>query len=596
MGIFNSLKVKVLALLLGLTLITASILLYLFLSFYKQDKTAYLFDTANYSLTSYREQFKKEFEMSSNLLRKHLSHLAIDQKLSLNGETTLPEDYHIDAIFLYQKNPNLTLVDSLFKNTVTQETKDKLFNLANAAGPNDNTILIDEDFVTQVFSLGKDNLKWTVVYQYRSNVPKAFLQDVQLANILLFSKSKGVLQYNFKDISPDVIQKLSQELTKKLGPKLTQDYYTSMMNLIGGKYLVSASKLGQSDTYLISFASEDKVFENIRSLITKALLFFVILSIVILLISLVASHYLTQRLKVLTDSAEQIAQGHFDIQVPDTGKDEVSKLSVGFNKMTKEITRLLSETANKARMEAELKTAQLVQATLFPDNQYESDFIKLKGFYVSASECGGDWWYYTEDEGHIWIWIADATGHGAPAALLTSAAKSAVTIVEGLHLSPEEAMKHFNTAICSVAKENMMMTCFVAVIDKKTKMMTYINASHEPSILIQKKDEIEKDDFQFLNESSAPRLGQSKTSVFEAKQVQLSSGDRIVFYTDGVTDVQNPSGKSYGERTFLKDLVSTYNSTKDLNGFFDSYVEKITSFRSETELIDDVTFCFFELK
>ncbi len=107
-----------------------------------------------------------------------------------------------------------------------------------------------------------------------------------------------------------------------------------------------------------------------------------------------------------------------------------------FNIMAAEVSRLLDQTAEKARMESELQTAKTVQETLFPETRAKIGPLAIAGYYEPASECGGDWWHYCQIGNKIFLWIGDATGHGAPAALITSAAKSASTIIERLNISP----------------------------------------------------------------------------------------------------------------------------------------------------------------
>lgn len=593
---FRSLKAKILIIMLAVTLVTSSLLLYFFLNFYKKDKTAYLFDTAASVLETHKDMYQKEMTDASALLKKHLDHLAVDQKLALHGEAQFDPDYLIDAIWLFRKNPNLSPIDRLAKLKLSPQIEKKLTELSQNSNSLGMSTTITAEQVYVVHNLNQNGENWVVIYTFHSDALKNFYKGDQLSNVALIAPATGVLGEAYKDIAPQNVLNFNSNLLQKIAGKLTQDSYTSLQKINQAQYLISATKLFQSDSYLVTFLTEEKAFHNVQMLVQRSILFFVILSVVVLALSLLLSHYLTHRLKILTDSVAKISAGNFDIQVRDSGRDEVSTLSSGVNKMTKEISRLMSETANKARMESELKTAQAVQSTLFPPDTYSSSSIKIRGHYISASECGGDWWYYSEKTNTTWIWIADATGHGAPAALLTSAAKSAVSVVEEMQLPIDLAFTYVNTAICSVAKENMMMTCFLAVIDKATQKMTYINASHEPTILIKKTHELSKDDLIYLNENSCPRLGQAKDSRYISNQIQLNSGDRIIFYTDGVMDITNEHGKSYGERGFRKELITSYNTTKALDDYFTAVTTHLNDYQAGTELIDDVTLCFVEVQ
>ncbi len=596
---FNSLKAKIITLLTVTTLSIALLLFYIFINFYKKDKVAYIFETNAAVLDTVKEQFRREVEFSSEIIKVHLENTKKNKKLSLSAEDTLPEDYVIDSMAVYQKKPNFKLVDKLYKKNTQEMPQTQIDLLMNSQTANDEqTVFVDNLTVTVVSGFSKEGSAWTLIYQFQSTTLQDYFKSAETINTALINKGSGlgVGKFQYPQIDSTQAGTINQEIATVVIPQLSQNSLTNMISLDGENYLFSSSRLYQTQSYITSFVSEKKVFENLRSLMIKSIFFFILISALVIFLSYFSSDYLTHRLKKLTQSAKRIADGQFDEKIQDSGHDEISTLTNGFNQMSTEISRLLHETANKARMESELKTAQIVQSTLFPKNDYESDFIQIKGFYTSASECGGDWWHYFEDENKVWIWIADATGHGAPAALLTSAAKSAVSIIENLNLPLKESFEHLNFAICNVSKENMMMTSFVGLIDKKTLEFSYINASHEPSILIKKSDQISKDSLIFLNESTNPRLGQSKNSEFKSSHVQLNHGDRIVFYTDGVMDIRNIDAKVYGERSFMKGIVTSYNKSKNLNEFYTDYETSLINFRSNTELIDDVTFCFFEVK
>jgi phosphoserine phosphatase RsbU/P len=299
----------------------------------------------------------------------------------------------------------------------------------------------------------------------------------------------------------------------------------------------------------------------------------------------------------LLDATKSISQGKFDIKVPVTSRDEVGSLALSFNKMAAEVSRLLSETAESSRMQSELKTAQTVQETLFPATSAEIGDLAITGFYEPASECGGDWWHYNWVDGKVFLWIGDATGHGAPAALITSAAKSASTVIENLKVDPAEALNLLNRSIYDVSRGRIMMTFFLACFDPKTRTLTYANASHESPFLIRKTDkELKKKDLVPLNEVNNPRLGQSRETQYEQTSVQLEVGDRILFYTDGIPDIQNVKLETWGEREFLKSVIKSNQNFPPVNQAVASLTETFQAYRTTASLIDDITFFMAEVR
>lgn len=195
--------------------------------------------------------------------------------------------------------------------------------------------------------------------------------------------------------------------------------------------IISFSEIGFGDSFVLAAVKKELALSALDQLLKKSVVFFVLLVAVIAIVSLFASGSVTNALTQLFEATEKVTQGKFDIQVKVKSSDEICVLADNFNLMAKEVSRLVAQTAENARMQNELQTAKTVQETLFPDANALLEKIAISGFYEPASECGGDWWHYCMINGRaVFFRIGDATGHGAPSALITSAAKSAAAIIE----------------------------------------------------------------------------------------------------------------------------------------------------------------------
>lgn len=357
------------------------------------------------------------------------------------------------------------------------------------------------------------------------------------------------------------------------------------------QYLAAFSKVGVADLVVVSMVGREAALRAIDLLLKKSLLFFIAVLSMTAIIAVLASRGLTSALQGLSFATHKVAEGDFGVRVDEKSGGEIGLLATSFNRMAEEVSRLMKETAEKARMESELATAKTVQETLFPESHARIGSIEISGHYTPASECGGDWWYYCENGDKVYIWIGDATGHGAPAALLTSAARAVASVINfGPPRPVSESLGILNQAICDTSKGKMMMTFFLACIDKSTGVMSYANASHEPPLLLHAMTEKpSRDDFVPLNAVNNPRLGEQPGCQFKETSVQLKQGDRIVFYTDGVVDVKNPEQKNYGERRFLKALSTELTESPFTNEALDAVIANLNDFRSETPLDDDVT-------
>jgi predicted ATPase/serine phosphatase RsbU (regulator of sigma subunit) len=262
-----------------------------------------------------------------------------------------------------------------------------------------------------------------------------------------------------------------------------------------------------------------------------------------------------------------------------------------------ENARLYSEVAEKARMQAELETARMVQETLFPIDTAVIESLQISGHYEPATECGGDWWHYHQVGSKVFVYIGDATGHGAAAALVTSASRAAVSLLSTIaDLTPSKAMGLLNRAINETSKGRMNMTFFICAFDTQTGLLTYSNASHEQPFIVPNDFQMPKSVAAAANllpnlmEANGPRLGENLDHVYSEASVQISPGDLIMLYSDGIRDITNKEGREWGNRNFLKAVLSTVPSGIDPDEVRSAILREGFLFRDGEPLKDDVTF------
>ncbi len=356
--------------------------------------------------------------------------------------------------------------------------------------------------------------------------------------------------------------------------------------------LLSYSKLPIGNFTVGALMNKQQALSAVSILVTKSILFFIALLAITVIISLFASVQLTSALRQLFEATQKVAQGKFDIRLKSNSNDEVGGLAKSFNLMAKEVSRLMSETAEKARMASELETVRMVQETLFPEPHKIIGNFEIIGHFEPASECGGDWWNYSIIDQKLYCWIGDATGHGAPAALITGAARSAASIIEMIpEMTPAKALYIMNRAIGETSKGKILMTFFICCIDLKTGMMTYSSASHDPPFIVRapEGEKITKKHLIPLIEGRGVRLGDKMEEPYKNVEFQLEPGDALMMYTDGIIDLKNPKGETWGERTFLKSLMSCASKTEESVGRMNDLKKQITEFRRDAALIDDIT-------
>ena len=234
--------------------------------------------------------------------------------------------------------------------------------------------------------------------------------------------------------------------------------------------------------------------------------------------------------------------------------------------MSAQNIELLEDTVEKTRMEQELKTAELLQQTLFPERPPEVPGLDLAGYIESASETGGDWYGFVHEpeNNRLAILIADVTGHGVPAALVTATTNSFFRTLEIFRgytgagqdgrfdpLSPDFMLRCLNEIILKSTRGRLVMTLFAAVYYHEDKRLVYANAGHNmplhcrpggfPAPAGNESVKIKA----LL--SRGVRLGDEKDVSFKERSISLEPDDTLLFYTDGIIECENEQGEEFGE-------------------------------------------------
>lgn len=323
-----------------------------------------------------------------------------------------------------------------------------------------------------------------------------------------------------------------------------------------------------------------------------------------------AAQSITKSLRDVTYATTRIASGDFSYRLHPKTRDEVAQLSLAVNTMSSKIINLLATQVEKARFEKELETAKMVQQTFFPKVQVKTANLQAHGFYTPASECGGDLWgHFTIDDGVDFLFIADAMGHGAPAALVTAMAYSTTMTIADIvkdrtahEDSPARILHRLNRIIYEAVQGQISMTFFASVINTRSGQLVYANAGHNFPLLIPKNKSDDrlgrkgkkKDDILPLSlKLMGNPLGMDPSSVFKEQTVALRPGDKLFYFTDGLIECSSPEGKTWGRKTLVDNIATAW--TCNGQEMKDEIVTKAFEFFGSKPLADDVTIVVAEL-
>jgi sigma-B regulation protein RsbU (phosphoserine phosphatase) len=600
-----SIRMKVLLVLTLVPLMALSAYLYLVVTIFENDKIAYVYDTTSSVARSVAAQSRTQMSSVLNSLKPAIQEYINNGKTGLitneifqNEEDfesivfwKLSDDFFTIAEIINKQNSKLTDWPNTLPDLQSWLKEAELRQRILKAPFDDDKII----FFERIGDL-ESNQRFLVTLIYKSRELSDIFNSNSNLRVYLTNDTGDILIGREKNSVKNLSLLLNKDLFKTINKKSVTDGTELVKNNKGVEYLLSYAKTGFSDLMVTSLIDKKSALSAIKVLLRKSLLFFGLLIFITLLVSILSSKTLTQALSDLFAATRKVAEGDFSFRLRIQSNDEVGSLAESFNLMSEEVSRLLDETAEKARMESELQTARTVQETLFPPNSASfNNVITLAGHYEPASECGGDWWYYTKMGNKILLCIGDATGHGAPAALITSAARSASSVLESFDFEPSEIMRLLNKSIYDVSKGKVMMTFFLGVINLDTLKMNYCNASHEfPYLLKNTNSPPKKKDLIPLLEVTSPRLGQGRDTTYSQVSIQMDPGDTFLFYTDGISEIRNLNSESFGERNFIKLILESLKDFPNPIVAVERFKGNLTEFRQNTPLLDDVT--FFVLK
>ncbi len=212
--------------------------------------------------------------------------------------------------------------------------------------------------------------------------------------------------------------------------------------------------------------------------------------------------------------------------------------------------------AASAQQVREWAAARQMQGSLLP-----RALPTLAGYAVAANwepmqAVGGDWYDVARlGDHHLALGIGDVTGKGLPAALLMANLQALVKAREAVTISPTQLCGEVNQALCRNVEAGKFITLFYGVLELATGKLSYCNAGHNPPLLVRPDGAVES-----LGTGGA-LLGAFAEWSYESGEVTLQPGDRLLCYTDGVTEAENPAGEEFGEERLLNWLLAQRHLT-----------------------------------
>ena len=460
---------------------------------------------------------------------------------------------------------------------------------------------------------GSEEVVWAVLGIWQTNLMRTLLKSSTLNSAVIDAKG-----HIFSSLDPSEIlgkksfggRPLLRKAINGSSPSgFESEYHDSRGHLRVGAF----ARLQRYPLTILIEQDADAATQTVKKTLVSTSLWAAMFVLFAIMFSFVGSSSITKGLRAVAYATSRIAGGDLSYKIPRGPEDEVGALGHAVNHMSGKMIELMRSQVDKARFEKELETAKMVQSTFFPKQSIHRPHFDVSGFYTPASECGGDLWgHFTIAEGVEFLFIADAMGHGAPAALVTAMAYSTtMTVADIIHTdpsyrdSPGALLQRINRIIFEAVRGTICMTFFASILDLNKGTLTCANAGHNfPVILpLDPKDPRLGKASKSMQKTGAVQpislklmgtpLGIAADSEFKEQVFDIKAGDKLFYFTDGLIECVSPAGEQWGRKHLLAEVG--LGASMNPQQLCDDIVKKAFDFFGGVPLADDITVVVAEI-
>ncbi len=251
-----------------------------------------------------------------------------------------------------------------------------------------------------------------------------------------------------------------------------------------------------------------------------------------------------------------------------------------------ENARLLQEERAKQQLEEELQLARTIQQSLLPPSLPGEGWLRASGSSLASHEVGGDYYDVTRVTSHCWTAVvADVSGKGVGSALLASLLQGALITATEHADAMGHRMERLNRFLLDRTGGEKYATVFYCLLHEDGRMY-YVNAAQCPPMVVRANGE------RLELEASGTPVGLVEAAEFAVVEQRLSAGDKIVIYSDGVTEAQNLERRFFGKRR-LREVVEAH-AGDSCTAIHDAIQDAVAVFTEGAAQSDDITLVVLE--
>ena len=358
----------------------------------------------------------------------------------------------------------------------------------------------------------------------------------------------------------------------------------------GKKFFVFYSPVETTQWIVAIVCSRNELYMDVKTLRNLLILLGVLALLLMIALSYNGIRKVVAPVEDFSGVAKKIANGDFAAELPQIkSNDELRELRNSFeylqHSLVKYIDELKSTTANKERIESELRIARNIQMgmipKIFPPFPHRDDLALAAGL-VPAKEVGGDLYdFFIEDE-KLYFIIGDVSGKGIPASLVMAVTCRLFRSVASHLENPEDIISSLNNSLADGNESGMFCTAFLGILDLRSGVLRYCNAGHNAPLIVGNGGRV-------VPMPVIPNLplGLFEGFLYEGQEMRMCKQMMLYLFTDGVSEAENKEKELLGDESVLELL--RLNSSKEPCEIIDATFAKVNLHADGAEQSDDIT-------
>ena len=396
-----------------------------------------------------------------------------------------------------------------------------------------------------------------------------------ILNETIFSSTYGDTSESLRKMQSDILGGVAGEVLRDMG---------------GDKYFVFYSPVETTQWTVAIVCPRSELYADVMLLRCILIILCLIALLLMIALSYNGIRKVVAPVEEFSDVAKKIAHGDFAAELPQIrSRDELKELHDSFeylqHSLVKYIDELKSTTANRERIESELRIAQGIQMGMIPKifpPFPERDDLALAARLVPAKEVGGDLYdFFIEDE-KLYFIIGDVSGKGIPASLVMAVTCRLFRAAASHHDKPEEIITSLNDSLSDGNELGMFCTAFLGILDLKTGHLRYCNAGHNAPLTI-------VPDGRVIPLPVVPNLplGMFEGFPYEGQAMELSKQTMLYLFTDGVNEAENAAKELFGDLRL--EALLRREASLEPTGIIDATFAEVQRHANGAEQSDDIT-------